>query len=66
MKLHPYIQVGRCLSYGDADYSVSMEVCGLSREKWDAIKLMTLAALDEGERAWQRENAQHGYQEMKP
>ena len=51
-KLNPYISVGFCTSYGDADYSVSMAVCDLTPAQYTELKAMCVSALACMDRHW--------------
>lgn len=52
-KLNPYIQVGFCTSYGDADYSVSLAVQNLTPAQYQELKAMCVSALACMEQHWQ-------------
>lgn len=53
-RLNEYISVGFCAGYGDGDYRVSMAVGEMSRERFNELKLATLAALHCAEDMWRR------------
>lgn len=53
-KLHTYIEIGKCMSYGDMDYKVSGECANLSMKERDDLIVATHFALQTMCEMWRR------------
>lgn len=52
-KLKAYVSIGIDLSYGDGDFSVSMEIADLSQYQVNQLRIAAVVALAQMERIWE-------------